>query len=490
MMKSGIDGRITSAANPGIARSSGFVKMKKQVSMMRAITRTSRPRTLAVSGSVIILGRGRISSPPMLRTSWIAAALLGGALCFCGVTPNISVIALAPGEKAADIKGDPVKFRRGSHEAYAGMKPGYYVVRNRDDWSSAWPEGKAPSMPATLDTTRQMLFLGVPERKDTARVEIKKVLETGGILHVFVKEVRFGENCPQKAEVTPLDAVISERIDKPVRFYVEDDRAESCGQPPAASVQCRVGEGKSWAVDLKAQPGETIECEMNAEARGKFALVDNVLTLQDLPGGSTSKMSYTKGPSRATFGIDVFGKYIVRAEAADDSGRRSFANATVEALPPKTKDIIVQLVWANFDVADDPDTFPRLTLKAIETAPNGQRQVCSSDDEVPLSCDVKRKSAYTHMRLRASDKKVPIELAYVDERVDKGPLVCVHVYFDGTRTAETCDRNTRKAGEQWSVGTVDMATGKIGNEPPPPVDAGAPEDAGAKPTKPGPGKKK
>lgn len=468
--------------NPGIARSSGFVNMKKHASMTSAKTRMRRPKTLAVSGSVIILGRGRISSPPMVRTSWFAVAALGGVLCFCGVTPNVSVVNVTPGDKTADIKGDPVKFRRGSHEAYAGMNAGYFVVRTLDDWNATWPSGKAPSMPATLDTTRQMLFLGVPERKDTARLEIKKVLETGGLLHVFAKETRFGENCPQKAEVTPLDAVIVPRIDKPVRFYVEEDRAESCGKPPAASVQCRVGEGQSWSVKLAAQPGDTIDCEMNAESRGKFALVDNVLTLSELPGGSTAKLSYSKGPSRGTFAIDVFGSYTVKAEAADDSGRRTTATATVEALPPKTKDIIVQLVWSNFDVSDDPDTFPRVTLKVTETAPNGQKQVCSSDDEVPLTCDVKKKSAYTHMRLRASDKRVPLDLAYVDERVDKGPLVCVHVYFDGARTAETCDRNVRKPGDAWAVGTLDMATGKMGDGPPPPVDAGAPEDAGARPS--------
>ncbi|MBS2017311.1 MAG: hypothetical protein JST00_30790 [Deltaproteobacteria bacterium] len=428
----------------------------------------------------------------MLRTSWFAAAALGGALLSsCGVTPNISVIVLAPGEKAADVQGDPVKTRRGSHEAYAGMKPGYFVVRNLDDWHAAWPEGKAPGMPATLDTTRQMLLLGVPERKDTARVELKRVVETGGIIHVFAKETRFGENCPQKAEVTPLDAVVVPRIDKPVRFYVEDDRAESCGKPPEASIQCRVGEGKTWGQKLAAQPGETIECEMSAEARGKFALVDSVLTLADLPGGSTAKLTYTKGAARGTFGIDVFGTYSVRAEAADDSGRRTHALATIEVKPPKSKDIIVQLVWSNFDVGDDPDTFPRLSLKAIETGPNGQRQVCSSDDEVPLTCDVKKKSAYTHMRLRASDKKTPLELTYVDERVDKGPLVCVHVYYDGARTFETCDRNARKAGELWNVGAVDMTTGRIGEAAPPLADeagedGGAPKPPATKPKPAGP----
>ena len=50
---------------------------------------------------------------------------------------------------------------------------------------------------------------------------------------------------------------------------------------------------------------------------------------------------------------------------------------------------------------------------------------------------------------------------YVDERVDKGPLACVQVWFEGVRTGEVCDRAHRDPDERWSVGILDMATGKV-----------------------------
>ena len=63
--------------------------------------------------------------------------------------------------------------------------------------------------------------------------------------------------------------------------------------------------------------------------------------------------------------------------------------------------------------------------------------------------------------MKAGDKHVPLDVLYADERVEKGPLVCIQVYFDGTRTGETCDRKHRDPDERWNVGIVDMATGKL-----------------------------
>jgi hypothetical protein len=74
---------------------------------------------------------------------------------------------------------------------------------------------------------------------------------------------------------------------------------------------------------------------------------------------------------------------------------------------------------------------------------------------------VKTRSAYTHMKIKASDKHVALDVKYVDERIEKGPLVCVQLYFDGARTGEKCDRLHRNPDERWTVGTVDMAIGTL-----------------------------
>jgi hypothetical protein len=394
----------------------------------------------------------------------------------CGASPAITVVHLG-GQKTEEIKGDTVKTRRGSQEAYVGLRGGYFVIRNIEDWRNAWPGGKEPPLPSTLDTSRSMLLLAVAEEKEAVQLQIAKVVETGEFIHVWVRETRAGANCSAKVDHTPFDAVAAPRIDKPVKFYVAEEHADSCGEPPGVSVSCRVNETPTWAPKVTAQPGDKVDCQMSAETRGKFALVDSVLSLGEVPGGSSAKLAYSKGAARGVFAVDVFGTYAVRGEATDEAGRQSLATATIDALPPKTRDVLVQLVWTNFDVSDDPDTFPRVKLRATELAPNGRTKMpheCSLDTPRPELCDVKTQSAYTHMKLKASEKQIPLDVLYVDERIDKGPLVCVQLYFDGARTAETCDRKHREPEERWLVGTVDMPTGKLGAP-----EAAAVADAGA-----------
>lgn len=391
----------------------------------------------------------------------------------CQVSPPVTVVHLRSGDKAEAVHGDVVKTRRGGQEAYVGIQGGYYVVRNVDDWRSAWKSGTEPPLPATLDTSRSMLLMAVAEKNDIVQLQISKVIETGEKIYVWVKETKAGENCKSRLERNAFDAVVAPRIDKPVQFYVEDDRAESCGEAPAVVVNCRVNDAPAWTPKVSAQPGDKVECEMSAEARGKFALVDNVLSIGELPGGSAAKLAFTRGAGRGGFAVDVFGTYTIHAEAADEGGRRTLAVATVDALPPKTRDVLVQLVWTNFDVSDDPDTFPRVRLRAVEEGKDAKsNKECSLDNPRPELCEVKTRSAYTHMKIKASDKKLPLDVLYLDERIEKGPLVCVQLYFDGTRTGEKCDRLHRSADERWSVGTVDMATGKLVEAPVGVGDAG------------------
>ncbi len=423
----------------------------------------------------------------MRRTSCLAVlalctVLVGGAAVFsgCSASPAITVIHLASGERTQQsIRGDVVKTKRGGQEAYVGLRGGYYVIRSAEDWQNAWPSGKAPPMPATLDTTTSMLLLAVADSKDTVQVQVQKAIETGDALHVWIRETKAGQNCTPKLDRPPFDAVTAPRIDKPLKLYVDEERAESCGDPPAVSVNCRLNDTPQWTSKVVAQPGDNVECEMSSETRGKFAIVDTVLALGDLPGGSAAKLAYTRGPSRGAFAIDVFGTYQVRAEATDEAGRKTQAVATVEALPPKTHDVLAQLVWTNFDASDDPDTFPRVKLRATEETLDAKKKPstveCSLDTPRPDFCAVKTRSAYTFMLLKASDKRVPLDVLYTDERIEKGPLVCIQLYFDGARTAETCDRKHRDPDERWQVGIVDMATGKLSE----PTASATGADAGA-----------
>jgi hypothetical protein len=394
----------------------------------------------------------------------LATGCVGIGASGCHPSPAVTVVRLGPGERAEPVRGDAVKTRRGGQEAYVGLRGGYYVVRSIEDWRKAWPSGGESPYPSTLDP-RSMLLLTVAEDKESVGLRITKVLETGDRIHVWVKETRAGESCPAKREHVPFDSVVAPRIDKPVRFYVEEERAEACGEAPEVTVNCRAGNAPKWSSSVVAQPGDEIDCEMRASSRGKFAIVDSMLSLGELPGGSTTKLAYTKVASRGKFAIDVFGTYTVRAEAADEGGRRSIATARIDASPPRTKDVVVQLVWNNLDVNDDPDTFPRLKLRAFEDRTDAKNKPvhdeCSQDAPRPELCAVKTRSAYTQMRLVASDKRIPLDVLYVDERAEKGPLACLQIYFDGKRTGETCDRKIRLAGDRWQAGIVDMQTGKL-----------------------------
>lgn len=410
----------------------------------------------------------------------LSAGLASVAAAACSVTAPVTVVHIAPGGSPDTLDGDTVKLRRGAQEAYVGMPRGYHVVRSAEDWSKAWGGSPSAPLPPTVDTSRSMLLVGVAEDGNAVALRVERVTETGNALNVFVRETLAGDGCSAKIdgqERTPVDAVTTARIDKPLRVYVSRARAESCGDAPAATVRCRVGETAAWSEDLRAQPGDTVECEISAEQRGSFAIVDRVVSIAELPGGSAAKLAYTSGSIRGKIALDVFGTYTVRAEARDESGRRGESIAKIEALPPKTKDALVQLVWTNFDLMDDPETFPRVKLRASEVGAGGR--ACSVEAPRPEMCSVKTLSAYTHMRLNASEKKVALDVTYVDERVEKGPLVCVQVYFDGTRTVDTCDRLYRAAEDRWTVGTLEMATGKLEA---PATPAPAPAEA----TSPGP----
>lgn len=395
----------------------------------------------------------------MRRTFCLAFLLLG-----CGVSPAITVIHLGAGQKSEAITGDPVKFKRGGQEGYVGMRGGFHVVRGQEDWRAAWAGGgEAAPFPTNLDPSRSMLVLGIAESKETSDIHIDKMVETASMVAVWVRDTHTGKGCTSKLERPPFDAVVTPRIDKPVKFFVTEEREESCGEAPAVTVNCRVNDAPAWAPKVAGQPGDTVDCEMSSASRGKFAITDSALTLSELPAGSTAKLAYSKAPVRGAFSLDVFGTYNVHAEATDDSGRKTTGIAVVEALPQKSRDVIVQLVWTNFDVSDDPDTFPRVKLRALEPGATAKAasKPCSVDESSPGLCEVKTRSAFTYMRLKASAKRLPLEVLYTDERIEKGPRVCVQLYFDGARTGEVCDREHRDPEARWSIGTLDMETGKL-----------------------------
>lgn len=401
----------------------------------------------------------RFFEAPSSRWRAVGCLLALSFFAACGTTPAITVIRPEESSKYANIRGDVVKLKRGTQETFSGANGGFYVVRSGEDWEAAWPRDRTPPMPPTLDTGAQMLLLAVSASKDVTNMKIVRALENAEAVYVFVRETKLGHGCVNKSNERAFDAVVALRADKPVKFILDEEHGDSCGDPPVAGVMCRLKTDQAWAKAMTAQPGDVVECELTATARGKFELVDRILSMADLPAGSSSKLAFAKGPTRGEFGVDVYGTYTINAEAVDEAGRRGKASATIDVKPPKTKDVLVQLVWAGFDVKDESDTFPRVNLRVAEEGPKGQR--CSAEIPIPGLCEVKSRGAYTYMRIPAGNRHLPISVQFIDERVEKGPGPCVHVWFDGARTVETCDRRHRDADEIWKVGTVDTTTGKL-----------------------------
>jgi hypothetical protein len=50
---------------------------------------------------------------------------------------------------------------------------------------------------------------------------------------------------------------------------------------------------------------------------------------------------------------------------------------------------------------------------------------------------------------------------YIDDRYAGGPSVCVRAFFQGTQSAEICDKEIRKAGELWKVGALSAKSGSF-----------------------------
>lgn len=416
-------------------------------------------------------------------------SLFVGAASGCGTTPALTVVKLSKGETAEEVKGDPVKLKRPDQEVFAGGKPGYRVIRNADDWSAAWPTGQVPDLPEALrDQKRVMGIFATSESKGTLAVKVNKAVETAEMIFIYISEKKLGENCIRKQANRAFELVTAPRLDKPVRFYVQAEAGETCGPPPVASAECRIAGQEKWYPILQAQPGDAIECAMNASSKGKFEIIEKILSMGELPAGSSAKFKFTKGSERGAYEVDVYGKYTIKAEAADEGGRHATGSATIEVKPPKTKDVLVQLGWTGFDIKDVADSFPHVNLRVQEPGARGQR--CSADLEVPGLCTVKTRGSYTYMTIPAGSRQLPISVQYLDERPEAGARPCVYVWYDGERTAEACDHGKRDAEEIWRVGVLETNTGKLLGADSAPPEKPEPAPAPAPSAKPAPPKKK
>lgn len=417
----------------------------------------------------------------------VGLVLIGG----CKPPPAVSIVHVDPkgsllagrGTTPEEPSGDVVKQRRPPPETYSGLRSGAYVIRTADDWKQMWRGEGAPDYPAEFRAQNEMLLVVGTEDAITSSLKVREVVESMREVTVHVRQTMLGEGCVKRSE-DPIarDAVIVPRSERPVKFVIEDEDAPSCGEPPKASITCRLGKDGAPGGHLTAKVGDVIECEQTSNAQGKYPLVDQMLSIQDLPPGSNAKLAFKKGggATKAALSLDTSGTYAIRAEASDEAGRTGHATAIIDVTPKKSRDVVLQLTWKNVDLGDYGNTTPRVLLRVAAEGPKGQR--CSSEVPVPGLCDAKTRGPYTQMRIPASRRKLPLSLLYYDERAQEGPSPCVNVWFNGEKTMTVCDDNHRHGEDRWELGTVDVGTGKI--LPPKPPAEKKPAPAKLAPPKP------
>lgn len=394
------------------------------------------------------------------------------AIGACVPTPPVTVVHLGrkDGPAAEEPGGAGLRARRPGSSLFSDVHGGAYVVRSQGDWEKMW-KGDAPSLPEGVNLQTEMMLVVATDDAIVSKLEIDRAAESGSGVTVWVKQTMLGEGCVHRSdERSGLDAIVTPRIDKPIKFIVEDEDAPSCGAPPKAEVSCRIGAAKSWTQKITAKPGDVVECELASVATGRYELIDQVLTLAELPPASKAKLSFSKGSVRAKLTPDTYGTYAVRAEATDEAGRKGRGTAVIEVAPKKTLDVLLQLTWSDADPVDPITPLPRTLLRVSSEGGRGQR--CSAEVPVPGLCEAKTRGSYTYMRVPAGRRKLPLSLLYLDERAQSGPAPCVNVWFNGTRTQTVCDKDHRHAEDKWELGSLETWTGKIiPPKPPPPPKA-------------------
>jgi hypothetical protein len=388
--------------------------------------------------------------------------LLTSAVCLasgCVSEPSVYVHRMRMGNQATRVEGDLLKTQRPDSERFGNAQPGYFAIKGREDWTKFWEGTGSNPEPPQIDFGRKMILIAATESAQAQALRINQVFETGTAVHAYVLETRPGESCPLRTGgVAKQDFIVVDHSDKPVHFHVEAEPSGSCGDAPAAQVQCKVdGQTTGFAKEVLAQAGNIVECEAQQQVKGVFAAVDQRWTFSEFPQGSASRFTFDAKGQKVKFTVDTFGKYGVQFEVVDDAGRKGTAVASVISTPSKDG-LFLRLSWNGFDAGDDPETFPRVGMDL-----GVGNSLCSSEAPTkPAWCDAKRQGHAIQMRVNAADGIYPVSVKYIDDRYAGGPHVCIKAFKNGAQTAELCDKETRRAGDIWKTGILAARTGTIG----------------------------
>jgi len=209
-----------------------------------------------------------------------------------------------------------------------------------------------------------------------------------------------------------------------------------------------------------------IECDGTNSAPGAVGpIVDRTWYLREVPGGSTTRIKLIDDSKKASFLVDAYGMYTFMHTIRDEQGRGNTSQVGIEAPAPEDV-LVVQMGWARFDRAEDIAQFPKVELHGNAAGPKpgsaGPGQDCTpTADSLPAWCAAT--ANYGLVTIAKVKTKQKFLLAFgVKYLEDRGPgaQICLRVFnHGGTTPVETCDLKSRSAGDVWSPGVLDWATG-------------------------------
>lgn len=412
-----------------------------------------------------------------LVATLLASGITGVLVVACG-RPELPIVVFRSrvGLRSDIQPGERLPLKHVATREYAGAKPGFYALRSKYEFEvfrSDLPRPRA-TPPNDVDWGQEMLIAGYSADADMDKLSIDAIVDTGQAgLHVYATQYSSGEGCPAPQPGAAFDMVALPKSEKPINVHLDTSRAPACKNvEPKAHPVCRIVGTATWQTALTAPWQSNVECEVQSEP-GARPVVDRNWFIGEAAKGSTTRLTLSRGNTRATFPLDALGHYAIKLETFDDQGTRAENVATVES-QPASDDTFVQFGWSQFTSTDDLSTFPRLDMRIGEVAgPKGSgfKSVCTAQGQRQSWCEVTTSPSVTVMRVADSPGRYGVAVHYLDDRYKGMPVACVRLFHGQALTGEMCDDTPRRAGDTWEPGIIVASAGMFESQMPPP-DAG------------------
>lgn len=230
------------------------------------------------------------------RQDAIALALaLAAASLATGCPPPNQIRVVEASAHRLSLPGVEVRPLRAFPNHPGARRRGFHVVRTRAEWLSLWPA----SLPVpTVDFSREMILVAFSGERPSIghAIALERITKEKGTLHVAVEERLPAPGCPFPPGATyPAALVAVPRHLGEVRFAVRQNRAQSCLNPPALELSCRVEHPNAPYQNEGLSPlprvGDTVICAAQSEpgARIDFELLASPEPVVEQPSKNLSE---------------------------------------------------------------------------------------------------------------------------------------------------------------------------------------------------------